>query len=277
MKTIVPYLWFKDHAEEAVRFYVSIFKNSSIVEQSYIKEETPSGADIFTATFTLEGQTFYALKGGPLFTFTPAISFMVACETEKELEELWAKLKDKGEVLMELGEYPFSPKYGWLNDRFGVSWQLILSHSSQKITPFLMFVGDQSGKASDAIQDYISIFPDAKILNQELLTFSLNGLTFIALEGGLGHAFTFSPATSFFVPCDTQEEIDDLWEKLSRGGTKQMCGWLQDKYGISWQIVPTILGQYMNDPDPLKAKRVIEAMLSMSKLEIALLEKAYQA
>jgi predicted 3-demethylubiquinone-9 3-methyltransferase (glyoxalase superfamily) len=98
----------------------------------------------------------------------------------------------------------------------------------------------------------------------------------MALDGGLEHQFTFSPAISFFVNCETQVEVDFLWEKLSEGGQKQMCGWVQDKYGISWQIIPTILGILMSDPDPIKAKRVIDAMLQMTKLDISLLEKAYR-
>jgi predicted 3-demethylubiquinone-9 3-methyltransferase (glyoxalase superfamily) len=276
MKTIVPYLWFKDHAKEAVQFHVSIFNNASILEQSLIKEETPSGKDIFTATFQLEGQEFYALEGGPLFSFTPAISFMVSCETEEELDRLWQKLAEKGEILMELGEYPFSKKYGWLNDRYGVSWQLILGDNPQKITPFLLFISNQQGRAIEAIHYYLSIFKDSQLIDQEKLTFSLNGLDFMALDGGLEHQFTFSPATSFYVNCDTQAEVDYLWEKLSEGGQKQMCGWLQDKYGISWQIIPTVLGKYMNDPDPIKAARVVNAMLQMTKMDISLLEKAYQ-
>jgi predicted 3-demethylubiquinone-9 3-methyltransferase (glyoxalase superfamily) len=276
MKTIVTYLWFKDHAKEAVQFYVSIFNNASILEQSLIKEETPSGKDIFTATFQLEGQEFYALEGGPLFSFTPAISFMVSCETEEELDRLWQKLAEKGEILMELGEYPFSKKYGWLNDRYGVSWQLILGNNPQKITPFLLFISNQQGRAIEAIHYYLSIFKDSQLIDQEKLTFSLNGLAFMALDAGLEHQFTFSPATSFYVNCDTQAEVDYLWEKLSEGGQKQMCGWLQDKYGISWQIIPTVLGKYMNDPDPIKAARVVNAMLQMTKMDISLLEKAYQ-
>jgi predicted 3-demethylubiquinone-9 3-methyltransferase (glyoxalase superfamily) len=166
MKTIVPYLWFKDRAKEAVQFYVSIFKNSVIVEQSHIEEETPSGKDIYMATFKLGGQEFYALEGGPLFSFNPAISLMVSCETEEELSNLWEKLSEKGEILMELGEYPFSKKYGWLNDRYGVSWQLILGDNPQKIMPFLLFVSDQPGRAMGAIQYYLSIFKDSQLIKR---------------------------------------------------------------------------------------------------------------
>lgn len=277
MKTIVPYLWFKDRAKEAVQFYVSIFQNSVIVEQSHINGETPSGKDIYMATFKLGEQEFYALEGGPLFSFNPAISLMVSCESEKELSNLWEKLSEKGEILMDLGEYPFSKKYGWLNDRYGVSWQLILGDNPQKIMPFLLFVSDQPERAKDAIQHYLSIFKDSQWIDREKLIFQLNNLRFMALNGGLEHQFTFNPAISFFVNCETQEEVDYLWEKLSEGGQKQMCGWLQDKYGISWQIIPTILGKYMSDPDPIKAKRVMDAMLQMTKLDISLLEKAYRA
>jgi predicted 3-demethylubiquinone-9 3-methyltransferase (glyoxalase superfamily) len=276
MKTIVPYLWFRDHTEEAVQFYVSIFRNSSIIEQSHINGDTPSGSDIYMATFKLGEQEFYALEGGPMFRFTPAISLMVACETEEELNHLWQNLAEKGEILMELGEYPFSKKYGWLNDQYGVSWQIILGNNPQKITPFLLFVSNQPGRAIEAIRYYLSIFKDSELIDAEKLTFRLNNLTFMALDGGLEHQFSFSPATSFYVNCETQAEVDYLWEKLSVGGEKQMCGWLQDKYGISWQIIPTILGILMADPDPIKVARVVKAMLQMTKLDISLLEKAYQ-
>ena len=153
----------------------------------------------------------------------------------------------------------------------------------QKISPFLWF----DGNAEEAVNFYVSIFKDAKILNLSRYgeagpgpkgtvmsaTFQLHGQEFIALNGG--PHFKFTPAISFFVHCQTQEEVDELWEKLSAGGRKDRCGWLTDKYGLSWQIIPDVLGKMLNDPDKEKSKRVMTAMLQMQKIEVKKLEQAY--
>jgi predicted 3-demethylubiquinone-9 3-methyltransferase (glyoxalase superfamily) len=152
-----------------------------------------------------------------------------------------------------------------------------------KITPFLWF----DSQAEEAVTFYTSIFKNSKIGSVSrygdagpgpkgsvmVMEFELEGQKFTALNGG--PVYSFSPAISFFVNCDTQEEVDYLWEKLSQGGQVEQCGWLKDKYGITWQIVPTILGQLMSDPDPEKAARVTQAMLKMIKLDIAELKRAY--
>ena len=153
----------------------------------------------------------------------------------------------------------------------------------QKISQFLWF----DGNAEEAVNFYVSIFKDSKILNLSRYgeagpgpkgsvmsaTFQLHGQEFIALNGG--PHFKFTPAISFFVHCQTQEEVDDLWEKLSAGGRKDRCGWLTDRYGLSWQIIPDVLGKMLNDPDKEKSKRVMNAMLQMQKIEIKKLEQAY--
>jgi predicted 3-demethylubiquinone-9 3-methyltransferase (glyoxalase superfamily) len=154
----------------------------------------------------------------------------------------------------------------------------------QKITPFLWF----DNQAEEAANFYTSIFTNAKIGSIRRYgdagpgpkgtamsaTFQIEGQEFIAFNGG--PAFTFSPAISLFVNCATQEEVDDLWEKLSEGGEKNQCGWLRDKFGISWQIIPTALGEMLQDKDPAKSARVMKAMLKMKKIEIAGLQHAYQ-
>lgn len=153
----------------------------------------------------------------------------------------------------------------------------------QKITPFLWF----DGKAEEAVNFYVSIFKKSKIGKigrygeggpgpagtVMSVTFELNGQEFFALNGG--PQFTFTPAISFFVNCETQEEVDDFWEKLSEGGRKDRCGWLQDKYGLSWQIVPSVLGKLLHSEDAAKAKRVMQAMLQMDKLDIKRLQQAH--
>jgi|SRR4051812_3776181 len=154
----------------------------------------------------------------------------------------------------------------------------------QKITTFLTF----NGRAEEAVNLYTSVFKNAKVTTTSrygdagpgpkgtlmVATFEIEGQTFIALNGG--PSFTFSQGISLLVNCETQAEVDELWEKLSEGGQKQPCGWLTDRFGVSWQIVPTILGKLMSDPDPQKAGRVMKAMLGMSKLDIAALKSAYE-
>lgn len=153
----------------------------------------------------------------------------------------------------------------------------------QKITPFLWF----DGNAEEAVNFYTSILKNSRIVNMSRYgegapapkgtvmsaTFILEGQEFMALNGG--PMFTFSPAISFFVKCETQEEIDTLWEKLSAGGKKERCGWLKDKFGMSWQIIPPILGEMLQDKDPQRAQRVVQAMMQMDKIDIKKLKQAY--
>jgi predicted 3-demethylubiquinone-9 3-methyltransferase (glyoxalase superfamily) len=152
-----------------------------------------------------------------------------------------------------------------------------------KITPFLWF----DSKAEEAMNFYVSVFKNSKVVGVSrygdagpgpkgsvmTATFELEGQRFIALNGGA--TFTFTPAISLFVNCETQQEVDDLWAKLSAGGREDRCGWLQDKYGLSWQIIPSTLMDLMQDKDPEKSKRVMQAMLQMVKIDIAGLKKAY--
>jgi predicted 3-demethylubiquinone-9 3-methyltransferase (glyoxalase superfamily) len=153
----------------------------------------------------------------------------------------------------------------------------------QKITPFLWF----DGKAEEAMNFYVSIFKNSKVVRVTRCgdagpgpkgtvmsaTFQLEGQEFFALNGG--PLFTFSPAISFYVNCETQQEVDELWEKLSKGGHKERCGWLKDKFGVSWQIIPSVLGKLLNDQDPQKAGWVMQAMLKMDKIDIKGLQQAY--
>ncbi len=155
----------------------------------------------------------------------------------------------------------------------------------QKITPFLWF----NDNAEEAMNLYVSIFKNSKVMNVTRYgdagpgpkgsvmsaTFQLEGQDFYALNGG--PQFSFTPAISLFVSCKTQEEVDELWEKLSAGGRKDRCGWLQDKYGLSWQIIPTVLGEMLGDKDPEKSKRVMMAMLQMDKIDIKKLKQAYDS
>lgn len=293
-------LWFDRQAEEAAKFYTSIFKNSKIGKITRASKAgfeihgLPEGT-VMTIEFEIEGQKFIALNGGPLFKFTPAVSFLVACNTKEEVDAIWERLSEGGTALMELGEYPFSEKYGWTQDRYGLSWQVMFMgdrKTKQKITPTLMFVGEQCGKAEAAINFYTSVFNNAEIGNIlrygkgeepdkegtiKHAAFTLENQGFAAMDSARKHDFTFNEAISFMVECETQEEIDYYWEKLiADGGQESVCGWLKDKFGVSWQVSPTVLGEMLQDPDKEKVERVTNAFLKMKKFDIGELKKAYE-
>lgn len=294
---ITPFLWFDNQAEEAMNFYTGLFDDAKIMSINRYPDGFNEGpmADmegkVLTAVFELAGYRFMAIDGGPLFKFTPAVSFFVNCDTEAEIDTLWTALSEGGQVAMPLQAYPFSPKFGWIQDKYGLSWQLNLGQSETKITPFLLFVGEQNGRAEAAINDYTALFENAGISYLERfetgdpigtegavkqVAFTLHGQPFMAMDGGLVHPFTFTEAISFYVDCESQEEIEHFWYALSAHPEAEQCGWLKDKYGVSWQIIPAVLGELMNDPDPEKSRRVMEAMLQMKKFEIEGLERAYK-
>lgn len=292
MQKITAHLWYDKEAKEAAEFYTSVFPASKITNITTIRD-TPTG-DCDVVSFELSGQPFMAISAGPLFQFNPSVSFLVACKTKEEVDSLWKRLADGGTPLMPLNSYPFSERYGWTQDRYGLSWQVMYAGGQeikQKITPVLMFVGDVCGKAEEAMRFYASLFDDTGIddiirygkgeePNEEgtvkYATFVLNGQEFGAMDSALEHAFTFNEAISFMVYCNTQKDIDYYWKKLSAVPEAEQCGWLKDKYGLSWQIVPTSMDQMMADKDPKKLARVTQAFLQMKKFDIAELERAYQ-
>jgi predicted 3-demethylubiquinone-9 3-methyltransferase (glyoxalase superfamily) len=292
MQKITSHLWFDKEAKEAARLYTSVFKESKINDETTLYN-TPSGT-VDIVTIDLAGQGFTLLNAGPLFKFTPAVSFLVACNTKQEVDSLWGELSRGGAVLMELGEYPFSEKYGWLQDKYGLSWQVMYMGDrkiKQKITPTLMFVGQQSGKAEEAIYFYTSVFDNAKIGDilrygkgeapdkegtVKHAAFTLEGEYFAAMDSAREHNFSFNEAISFMVHCRTQKEIDYYWEKLSADPKAEQCGWLKDRFGLSWQIVPTIMNEMFKDKDQKKIARVTEAFLQMKKFDIDALKRAYE-
>lgn len=294
MQKIIPFLWFDNNAQEAVNFYTSVFKNSKIGFISHYDETSAKVANrpvgsVLTIDFTLDGMEFGALNGGPIFKFTPAISFMVHCKNADEVDYFWGKFSNGAKVLMSLDKYPFSERYGWLEDKFGVSWQFIIADSQSKIVPSLMFTQKQAGKAKEAIDLYISLIKNSEI---DLLVpyeesekeipgahkyaqFTLGKQKFVAMDSSMNHLFSFTHAISFLVNCDDQKEIDYLWDNLSSGGSKEPCGWLLDKYGVSWQIVPKNLRQMLQTSDPKKAKAVSSVLFTMQKLDMKKLTDAF--
>ena len=271
--SIHPCLWYDGQAKEAATFYCSIFPNSKITV------DTP-----MVVNFELMGKKFMGLNGGPMFTINPSISIFVYCKTIDETDEIYNRLAEGGEALMAIGKYDWSERYGWIKDKYGLTWQVMLGNE-EKIMPSLLFTSGQFGRAEEAINFYTSVFDNSsvgmmahypnetpfagKVLFSE---FKLNQYTLTAMDGPGEHNYTFNEAVSFVVECETQEEIDYYWNKLTEGGQESQCGWLKDKFGVSWQIVPTILGQLMTDAE--KAPRVMQAFMKMKKFDIEKLKQA---
>lgn len=291
---IVPHLWFDKEATPAAQFYVSAFSvlGDSKVTSTSVLDNTPSGS-VDVVSFQLAGHTFAAISAGPLFTFNPSTSFIVGCETADEVNTLWEKLSQNGKPLMPLDKYPFSERFGWIQDKYGLSWQLILTkpegEERPKIVPSLLFVQNNCGKAEAAIKFYVSVFTDAKTGTMmrypagmapekegtiQFADFMLEGVWFAAMDSAREHKFAFNEAVSFMVYCETQAEIDYYWEKLSAVPESEQCGWLKDKFGLSWQIVPRGMDEMMKSKDKAKVARVTAAFLKMKKFNLAELERA---
>jgi predicted 3-demethylubiquinone-9 3-methyltransferase (glyoxalase superfamily) len=298
MQTIIPHLWFDTEARDAAEFYVSAFGEGSAITHVSTIRDTPSG-DCDIVSFHLAGFQFMAISAGPVFTFNPSISFMVNFDPSRDpharehLDALWKTLADGGEALMPLDTYPFSERYGWIKDKYGLSWQLILTNPEGDPRPFivpsLMFTGDNTGKADEAIDFYVSIFKNstrgmtalyppgtapeeaAKVMFAE---FTLEGQWFTAMDSGHMHTFTFNEAVSLLVRCEDQDDIDYYWSKLSAVPEAEQCGWLKDQYGVSWQISPAALDTMMRGSQE-QIDRVTQCFLKMKKFDLAELKKAY--
>lgn len=288
--TIIPYLWYDKEAKEAAEFYVHIFKNSKIIHTMTLSE-TPSG-DTEIISFELEGLRFEAMSAGPYFKLNPSVSLMVYCNSKEEVNEIWNLLSEGGVPLMPLGEYPFSKRYGWIQDRYGLSWQIMYvdKEPKQKIKASLLFSNGVCGMAREAIQFYTNIFKNSKIMNiseyQEgeasspdakvnYAEFNLNGMDFVAMDHGAGDDFTFNEAFSMMILCKDQKEIDDYWKALSAVPEAENCGWLKDKFGFSWQIVPYRYYEMMDKGTKEQIQRVNKAVLKMKKINLQLLEELY--
>jgi predicted 3-demethylubiquinone-9 3-methyltransferase (glyoxalase superfamily) len=292
MAKITPHLWFDKEAVEAAEFYTATFPSSRITDVTTIPD-TPMG-DTDTVSFELWDQPFMAISAGPLFTFNPSVSFLVACDSADQVDRLWDRIANGGTALMPLGTYPFAERYGWTTDRYGLSWQIMYADglaAGQRITPTLMFVGDVCGRAEEAITFYTSVFPDSKVgplARYEAgeapdaegtikhAGFVLNGHGFAAMDSAQDHAFGFNEAISFMVGCETQDEIDRYWDALSAVPEAEQCGWLKDKYGLSWQVVPAAMDEMIRDGSKEQIARVTKAFLQMTKFDLAALQDAYE-
>lgn len=299
MQKITPHLWFDTQAKEAADFYVAAFGNGSKVTHNSVIRDTPSG-DCNVVAFDLCGYSFMGIGAGPAFKINPTISFMVNFDPSKDaqarehLDALWKKLADGGTALMPIDTYPFSKRYGWIQDKFGVNWQLILTNPEGEPRPFIMpsimFTGDLTGKTEEAIDFYVSVFknskrgltapypsgaspePAAKIMFAE---FMLEGQWFTAMDSGHMHKFGFNEGVSLLISCKDQQEIDEYWNKLSAVPEAEACGWLKDKFGVSWQVSAEAMYDILKD-DEKKVDRVMQVFQKMKKVDLAALEKAYK-
>jgi predicted 3-demethylubiquinone-9 3-methyltransferase (glyoxalase superfamily) len=297
---IVPHLWFGHEARDAAEFYCSVFPDSMIEHVGQVRN-TPSGhCDL--VWFRLGDQPFQAISAGPMFRFNPSISFIVNFDPARDgracdqLDATWATLAEGGEVLMPVDRYPFSARYGWVQDRYGVSWQLILTDPEGDPRPFiipaLLFTGERCGQAADAGAFWRSVFQDSapgRIVhyppgiasNREgtvmFSDFRLGDTWFAAMDSGVEHGFDFNEAVSFMVFCRDQAEIDRYWSSLSAVPEAEACGWCKDRFGVSWQLVPAELDAMMRRGEQARIDRLTQAFLPMKKLDLGELQKAYKA
>ena len=293
---IVPCLWFDDVAEEAANFYTRLLPDGRVTAVSHYPEsaDNPAGkprGSVLTVEFEVAGQTFTALDGGPDFTINPSISFFVHVDTAGDAERLFAAFADGGQTLMALGEYPWSEKYGWVKDRYGGSWQVIPGPrpaAGSTIAPCLMFTGPRQGRAEEAMRAYAGIFPGARVDHVERYAAGegpegtvkhgrmvIGDQDLVAMDSHIDNRFTFNEAVSLQVLCRDQAEVDRYWAALSRDGEPGPCGWLKDRFGVSWQIVPRVVTGLLTSKDAVARDRAFDAIMHMNKLDIATIEAAF--
>ncbi|MEK7564443.1 MAG: VOC family protein [Patescibacteria group bacterium] len=293
MQKIIPFLWFEKDMKGITDFYISVFPGTKFSGAGEL-ENTPSGS-VQMGTLNIFGTDFSLMVAGPFNKFNPTVSFIISCDSTEEVDELWGKLSSTGKVLMELAAYPFADKYGWVEDQYGVSWQIMFSStmkSPQKVIPTLMFAGDACGRAEEAVNFYTSVFHNSNInymmkyeeADKEVVEtnavvkhagFTIENFFMAAMDSGKKSPLNFEQAISFMINCDTQEEVDYYWDKLTEGGEEVQCGWLKDKFGFPWQVVPTEMEHIMSTGTKEQIARVTEAFMKMKKFDIQTLRDAF--
>ncbi|HVV88532.1 MAG TPA: VOC family protein [Kofleriaceae bacterium] len=293
---IVPCIWLDDQAEAAGACYAGLFPGSRVVTTSHYPDDAdnPSGkprGSVLTVEVEVAGLRFTLLNGGPRFRPNPSVSFFVLVDDAAEVDRLHGALAAGGHDLMELGSYPWSERYAWVADRWGVTWQVMLvgERPPARIVPSLMFVGDQLGHADEAMRFYTSIFPDSRIEQVQRFApgqgpdqgvmharFVLAGEHLAAMDGPGPHPFRFDEGLSLQVRCADQAEVDRYWDQLvAGGGSHGPCGWLKDRFGVSWQVTPSQVSSWMTSTDRAARDRAFAAMMKMSKPDVAALERAF--
>lgn len=297
MLPIKPHIWFdQDKAREAAEFYATLMPDSAL---NYVNHFPMPGGECEIVEFTFGGQPFLGISAGDGLKISPSISFMINFDPSRDLDaarridEVWSKLSENGKIMMPLDRYPFSERYGWVSDKYGVSWQLILTNPAGEekpvIVPSLMYTGQVAGKANEAIDFYCSVFKDSKrgitaprpedmgpdkAGTLMFADFYIDQTWLAAMDSAHPHGFNFNDAVSLLIPCETQEEIDYYWSALSVDGEPGQCGWLKDKYGVSWQVASTIMLKTMKNGNPEQIARITQAFMTMKKVDVAALQRA---
>lgn len=287
MQRITPNIWCDGTADEARDFYLEAFaglgaelvQHNTYPVEGLLDFQRPLAGKTLTNEISLGGFRFILVNAGDEFRPNPSISFFVNFDPSlmerpgEQLSALWGRLVEGGRILIDLGEYDHSPKYGWVEDRYGVSWQLMLTDPAGQprpiIIPQLMFGETAQGRAAEAVDLYTGVFGDAEAGNvvrypgsDEIMfsDFRLMGQWFSAMDSAVPQDFSFTEGVSLMVQVDGQEEIDRLWSVLAQ--QEQPCGWCTDRFGVSWQIVPSNLGELMQKAGGY------ESLMGMSKIVI---------
>lgn len=296
MQKIKPHLWFDSEAEAAVDFYISVFGGKKLdiarfTEAGFEHHQRPAGS-VMTVEFEIRDYRIVALNGGPVFKLNPSLSLMLNFADKAGVDEAYRQLSVGGQDLMPLDAYDFSERYAWVQDRFGMSWQLMhdAGNDAPRILPAMLFVGSQYGRVREALEHYTSLFPDSSVGivfpygpnkapdKEEAVAYSdfqLAGQTFVAMESAHDHRFQFDEAFSFVVECKDQKEIDEYWNSLSSNPNGGQCGWTRDRFGFAWQIVPEGIDRFFGSEDQAAAERAMNALLTMKKIDMSELEQAY--
>ncbi len=293
MQRIVPNIWFDHTAAEAADFYVSVFPEAGIVETVHYPSEglldfqQELAGQVLTVEFQVAGYRLIAINAGPEFEVNPSVSFMVNFDPRSDpdavdhLDAAWDALLAGGRALMPLQEYPFSKRYGWVQDRYGVTWQLMLADAPADrfvppVIPNLMFADGVQNRAREAIDYYCAVFaghigavfeyPEqtgpATAGAVQYGDFDLLGQWFAAMDSGVAQDVTFNCGVSLMVRCEGQAELDRWWSQLSAVPEAEQCGWCVDRFGLSWQLVPANLDELMETPD------AYQKLMGMKKIEI---------
>lgn len=297
MLPIKPHLWFDSGAKEAAEFYADLMPDSAL---NYTTTFSMPSGECEVVEFTVAGQPFLGISGDPALKINPSISFFINFDPSRDadastrIDEVWNKLIEGGKIMMPLDRYPFSERFGWVADKHGVSWQLILTNPEGEerpvIVPSLLFTGDVAGKAGEAIDFYCSVFKDGKRGNsaprpQDMGPDKAGTLMYAdyyvdhtwlsAMDSAHPHGFAFNEAVSLLIPCETQEEIDYYSSALAADPEAIQCGWLKDKFGVSWQVASTVMFEALKNGTREQVDRITQAFMTMKQVDIATLQKAY--
>lgn len=290
MQKLIPHVWYDNKAYEAAQWYVALFDDSKITLRRTIYD-TPSG-DAELVNFELAGFKIASISAGPYFELNNAVSLMVGCKNIEDVDRLYKELSKDGNVLMPINAYPFSKRYGWIQDRYGLSWQLMLDENLTEkfsIRPCLLFGDGVCGKAEEAMNRLTEIIEGSKIgfisyynvgeaqdtrakVNYGEL--SLLGTECVFMDHGYGGEESFNEALSFIISCDDQKELDYYTDQLSYDTEAEQCGWVKDVFGISWQLNPSSLESMYQNCTVEEAERMTQALLKMKRLDIRALEAA---